>query len=219
MQKDIVKDKPGVKIIEGIHYETGKQVNIAIQEGFIISITDTQNTKAKSQNLFVAPGLIDNQINGYRGTDFSDGTLTTEKMKKAIEFIWSDGATSFLPTIITNSHENLVKNFRNLADTLKDELIRESVPGFHLEGPYISPEEGYYGCHPVLHIRKPSWDEFIEYQESASGNIVQITLSPELEGAPEFIELCTQNGIIVALGHTNASSEQINIAVEKGARI
>jgi N-acetylglucosamine-6-phosphate deacetylase len=93
----------------------------------------------------------------------------------------------------------------------------DCIPGFHLEGPYLSTEMGYFGCHPVHHLRKPSWDEFTEYQKAAGGKIIQVTISPELEGAMEFIRLCKKNGIVTAIGHTNASAEQINLAVENGA--
>ncbi len=204
--------------IKALHYETGKPVRIEIIEGLMVSITEMQLSRENS-TLFVAPGLIDNQINGYSGIDFSDTGLTPEKMKIAIESIRKDGVTSFLPTIITNSHENLLKNFRNLAECLKEGDIPESVTGFHLEGPYISPVEGFYGCHPAEFIRNPSWKEFSEYQKAAEENIIQVTIAPELAGAMEFIRMCTGNNIIVAIGHTNASAAQINKAVENGARL
>jgi len=204
--------------ITALHYETGKSVRIEIREGLIASITEMPLSQEKS-TLFVAPGLIDNQINGYSGIDFSDTGLTPEEMKIAVEAIRKDGVTSFMPTIITNTHENLLKNFRNLAEALNDNSISDSVVGFHLEGPYISPEEGFYGCHPAACIRKPSWKEFSEYQEAAEGKIVQVTIAPEVEGAMEFIRMCTGNNIIVAIGHSNASAEQINMAADNGARL
>jgi N-acetylglucosamine-6-phosphate deacetylase len=208
----------GIKTIEAIHYETGNPVEIEIRDSLIHKITEISGS-FQNQNFFVAPGLIDNQVNGYRGVDFSDTDLAADKMKAATEAIRSDGVTTFLPTVITNSHGNLLINFRNLARALKDEVVRDSVAGFHLEGPYISPEEGYYGCHPRAFIRKPSWDEFAQYQEAAEGNIIQVTVSPEIDGCMEFIEMCTRNNVKVAIGHTNASAEQIKKAVGHGARL
>jgi N-acetylglucosamine-6-phosphate deacetylase len=206
--------------IEGIHYDTGNPVRIQIVDGFIESIIETECTKNEKFNLFVAPGLIDNQINGYAGVDFSGSNLSADDVIEATKSIWREGVTTFLPTLLTNSHENLIKNFKILKKAIgKDEMLRESVAGFHLEGPYISPEEGYRGCHPVQHIRKPSIKEFQEYQKASGGRIIQITLAPEIEGAIEFISLCTHDGIVVALGHTNASADQINQAVENGARL
>jgi len=205
-------------VIEAIHYETNKPVRIETGKRLITLISETDES-IPNRGLYVAPGLIDNQINGYKGVDFSDPQLDTGKIRTAVEAIRKEGVTTFFPTIITGSHESLLKTFRNLAESLKDDEIRKSVPGFHLEGPYISPVEGFYGCHPAEYIRKPSWMEFCEYQEAARGNIRQVTIAPEVEGAMEFIRLCVLNNIIVAIGHTNASAEQINKAVDHGARV
>jgi len=204
--------------IEAIHYETNKPVNIEIANGYIVKISVSDHP-AGPDGLFVAPGFIDNQINGYRGVDFSGPGLTIDAMRRAVEAIRHDGVTSFQPTVITNSHRNLLERFSSLAALLRDSDISQSIPGFHLEGPYISPETGFYGCHPVDFIRKPSWKEFSEYLEAAEGNIRQVTVAPELDGASEFISLCSENNIIVALGHTNATAEQIRKAVDSGASV
>jgi N-acetylglucosamine-6-phosphate deacetylase len=214
------KDNKDRLIIEGIHYETGKTVSIKIADGLIESITNTDGTKNNNSDLFVAPGLIDNQINGYAGVDFSGNMLSVNDIQYATRAIWKDGVTTFLPTLLTNTHENLIKNLRIFDEATKTErVLRGSVPGFHLEGPYISPEEGYRGCHSLKHIRKPSREEFLNYQTAAGGKILQITLAPEIEGAMEFIRLCANDGIVVAIGHTNASSDQIGQAVDNGARL
>jgi N-acetylglucosamine-6-phosphate deacetylase len=208
----------GITEIKGIHYETGKSVTIGIRHGLIVNISETPE-QGHGRDLYVAPGLIDNQINGYQGIDFSGLDLTIEKMKRAVGSIRKDGVTTFQPTVITNSHENLLKSFRNLAEAMKDPDTMDSVPGFHLEGPYISPVEGYYGCHPADFIRKPSWKEFSEYREASEGNIRQVTVAPEVDGAFEFIRSCALDNIIVAIGHSNASAEQVKIAVDNGATI
>jgi N-acetylglucosamine-6-phosphate deacetylase len=220
--KDLMKENGNKDrfTLEGIHYESGKPVSIEIIDGVIGKITETEDIKKENNNIFIAPGLIDNQINGYAGIDFSGGNLTVNDFIIACKAILKDGVTSFLPTLITDSHESLIKNFGILAKALeKEEWLTECIPGFHLEGPYISSEEGYRGCHPVQHIRKPSWEEFQCYQDASGGRISQITLAPEVEGAMEFIRLSDKNELIVALGHTNASAEQIMKAVENGARL
>jgi len=206
--------------VEGIHFETGRPVRIEISGGTIVKTDEIKRLKNKDITLFVSPGLIDNQINGYAGVDFSGNTLKVDDVIRAAQAIWRDGVTSFFPTLITNSHENLTRNLKILSEAVRtDEKLEDSIPGFHLEGPYISPDEGYRGCHPSRYIRKPKWEEFLCYQEAADGKIIQITLAPEIEGSMEFIKLCSKNGIIVALGHTNASSELILQAVENGARL
>ncbi|MDO9340448.1 MAG: hypothetical protein Q7T72_07980, partial [Bacteroidales bacterium] len=186
----MTKNKTAPFTIEAIHYVTGNPVRIEIIDGRLGKIIEITSLKDENNILYIAPGLIDNQINGYANVDFSGSNLSAKDVIYATKAIWRDGVTSFLPTLISNSHENLIKNFKILDDALKrDELLRESIPGFHLEGPYISTEEGYRGCHPFQHIRKPSWDEFTRYQKAAGGRIIQITIAPELEGAMEFIRL------------------------------
>ena len=204
--------------VKAISYSTGRPVRIKISGGLIREITETGNSEPVP-DLYAAPGLFDNQVNGFRGVDFSDPVLETKDMRKADEALNSEGVTSFFPTVLTNSHENLLRIFKNLASSLRDETVSDSVPGFHLEGPYISPEPGFYGCHPSGFIRKPSWDEFAMYQEAADGNIRQVTLSPETDESFDFIKRCTASGVVVALGHTSASAEQINKAVDHGARL
>jgi N-acetylglucosamine-6-phosphate deacetylase len=206
--------------IEGVHFETGKPVRINIKNGIIDDISETHELTDRDSEIFIGPGLIDNQINGYANVDFSGDNLSVDKMIVAAHAIWKEGVTSFLPTLITCSHEKLLKNLKILREAVdKVENLRESIPGFHLEGPYISAEEGYRGCHPIRHIRKPSYKELLDYQKVTGGKIMQITLAPEIDGAQKFIRFCTDMGIVVAIGHTNASAEHIFQAVENGARL
>jgi N-acetylglucosamine-6-phosphate deacetylase len=216
--------KPGENIvpsrIEGLHCITEKPVSIFVVGGVIVEIKEIKSLPKGYENLYVAPGLIDNQINGYANVDFSGDNLTVEGIISATREIVHDGVTSFLPTLVTNSHVNLIRNFRILAEACsRDATVNACIPGFHLEGPYISPEEGFRGCHQAEHIRKPDWQEFLQYQEAAGGKIIQVTVAPEAEGAMEFIKKCTDKGIVVAIGHSNANSEQIKMAVDNGARL
>jgi len=213
VQRGVKKD------ITGIHYETGMPVRIHVENGIIAKISELKGENLADPDLFLAPGLIDNQVNGYDGIDFGAQDIDNGKIKKAAEAIWRDGVTSFLPTLVTNAHEKLLKSFAILSAALKDSFLASSIPGFHLEGPYLSKESGFYGCHPVEYLRNPSIKEFREYTEAAEGKIIETTVAPELSGAMEFISICTENNIVVALGHTNASSEQIEWAVSFGARI
>jgi len=206
--------------IECIHYSTGKPVRVEVKNGIISEIREIRELSNQQTKVYVAPGLIDNQINGYAGIDFSGNSLNDNDLLTAAQAIWSEGVTSFVPTVITNSHESIVKNLTILGEACKTNAqLRKSIPGFHLEGPYLSPVEGYRGCHPEHFMRKPSYKEFSEYQKASGGRIIQVTVAPELEGAMEFIKECTRNGIIVAIGHSNASADQINMAVDYGAAI
>jgi N-acetylglucosamine-6-phosphate deacetylase len=215
----MIKKNNDQLILDGIHYLSNRPVRILIKDDVILSISEYFGSDKNTDLPFVAPGLIDNQVNGYAGIDFADEQITGERLRIATEAAWCEGVTTFLPTLVTNSYENLTRNFRILSEAADDPFFRGSIPGFHLEGPWLSPEEGFYGCHPVQYLRKPSWEEFTEYQEAAKGKIMVVTLAPELEDAQEFIRLCSEEGIIVAIGHTNATTEQINTAVANGARL
>ena len=167
--------------------------------------------------VFIAPGLIDVQINGYMGVDFSGEELTLSEIRKATRELWKEGVTTFFPTLITNDHGALKNNFTILAQALDDPEIGASIPGFHLEGPYISPVQGFRGAHLEKYIRNPDWQEFMIYQNSAKKGIKLITVAPEMDGAISFIRKCAENGIVVSLGHHNGSAENIRNAVDAGA--
>jgi N-acetylglucosamine-6-phosphate deacetylase len=206
--------------IEGISFETERPVRLSIKEGFISAVEEIDIIPDDFADTIIAPGLIDNQVNGYAGVDFSGGELTTSGVAMAAKALLGEGVTTFLPTLITSGHKELLRNFGILRKALlEDELLRLLVPGFHLEGPYISALEGYRGCHPAEHIRQPDWNEFLKYQDASGGKIIQVTIAPELEGALEFIRKCTEAGIITSIGHTNATSVEINLAVEAGASL
>ncbi len=209
------------QIIEGIHYETGKPVQITIEDGKIKKIKSIKKLSSGSGQVYVAPGFFDNQINGFAGVSFAFGEsdLTTDGIKKATSELWKFGVTSYLATLTTNSQEVLTKNFRLLAASMNDKDLRGSIPGFHLEGPYINPEDGFRGAHPKRFVSSPNWNDFMELYEAADEKILQVTVAPEMEGAADFIKKCTEKGIVVALGHHNGNTEQVNQAVENGAQI
>lgn len=203
--------------IEALHYVTGKPVVVDISGDKIIQITETG--KNASTQLYVAPGLIDLQINGYMGVDYSDQNLTSEAFQKSVEALWKQGITTILPTVITASQESLLKNFSLLSAACANPKVAASIPGFHLEGPYISPEKGYRGAHLEKYIRKPDWEEFSSLQKAAGSRIRLVTLAPEAEDVMSFIESCKKEDIVVSLGHHNGNAEQIGKAADAGATL
>ncbi|MFZ2052623.1 MAG: hypothetical protein WAU81_00365, partial [Candidatus Aminicenantales bacterium] len=132
------KHKAKTQAIRGLHYETGKPVRIEIENGIIQNIVDVHSEDAGGKVLYIAPGLIDNQVNGYCGVDFAGERLSFDGIKSAAEALWKDGVTTFVPTVVTGSHEDLIRNFKVLAQASEDPFFKGSIPGFHLEGPYLS---------------------------------------------------------------------------------
>lgn len=201
-----------------------KNATVVVRSGKVDSVTQGNielpgAIEINAGGNFIAPGLIDIQINGFLGVDFSDQNLNIQDLRKATKALWQNGVTTFLPTIITNDFENLKRSFSLLTRILDDEELRMSVPGFHLEGPYISPVQGYRGAHLEKYVRLPNWNEFVELQEAAKNRIKLITVAPEVDGAIPFIKKCVESGVVVALGHHNGSSDIIHQAVDAGASL
>src|SRR5207248_2337185 len=107
----------------------------------------------------------------------------------------------------------------SLGPPTTDRAVAHAVAGIHLEGPYISAEDGPRGAHARRHVRPPDWDEFRRLQDASGGRVRLLTLAPEHDGAVHFIERLTAAGVVVALGHTAASGERIRDAVRAGARL
>ena len=172
------------------------------------------------EDLRIAPGLIDIQINGYDGVDFNNPQTGTEEIAETARRLLTTGVIAFCPTLITNSAANITKCISNLWQTADEDVeFDRAMLGIHVEGPYISPEDGPRGAHPREHVRPPNWDEFQQWQECAGGRIRIVTLSPEWPESLDFIERATEAGLIVAIGHTSATHEQIDNARSAGAKL
>jgi len=207
--------------VEGIHYLTGKPVSVEMEDGKILRIRSLRKLSGSGEPLFISPGLFDNQVNGFAGVSFSLGgsELTPEGVKMAVRELWKRGVTSFLSTLTTNSHELLMRNMELLGRLKLDPALKGSMAGIHLEGPYISPLDGYRGAHPREYVRDPDLKEFDALNTVSGNSILTVTLAPEMPGAMELIKECTRQGIVVALGHHNASRVVVDEAVAGGAKI
>ncbi len=206
--------------INGHYYANNMEVTIEIDEGVIKDINWSKpEGYPQKEDLIIAPGFIDNQVNGYNGVEYCQEDLTVDKVLKTVREFWTLGLTTIVPTLITSSHKLLLNNLKILSETLQSPQSAGSIAGFHLEGPYISPQDGYRGAHPLKFVRNPNWDEFQQYMEAAGGHIIQVSLAPELDGAIPFIKNCVKQGIVVSLAHHNASANVIKEAVDAGAVI
>ncbi len=160
------------------------------------------------------PGLFDFQVNGFGGVDFNNPRTTQEDMAHAIKAVRATGVTRFLPTLITSPFERFAKCAKTLVQTGRPEIV-----GIHMEGPYVSPEDGPRGAHPRDCVVAASVEDFARRQDAAGGRIKLVTLAPEVPGAMRLIEHLAASGVRVAIGHTAASSEQIGDAVKAGATL
>ncbi len=206
--------------IDGLHYQTGKPVLVEVQNGKISKIQSVDKLSDEKNQVYIAPGLIDNQVNGFAGVSFNytKGELNKEGIRKITSELWKKGVTTYFPTLTSNSNEVMTTILKTLASEQNDDFLHGSIPGYHLEGPYLSPIDGYRGAHPLKCVRKPDWNEFIQLYEASGKKVLTVTVAPELEGAMDFIRKCTELGIVVALGHHNASENIVNDAVLNGAK-
>lgn len=206
--------------LTGRHYENGEPVRITVAGERIAAVEPAWPDGDINDWPWIAPGLFDLQINGHGGTWFSKDGLTADEALAALEPHFKFGITRLCPTLITNSFEALASGFAALREACERETWADRlVPGFHLEGPYISPEDGPRGAHPLEHVRPADWDEFRKLQEISGNRIRLVTLAPEVAGGIEFIRRAAAAGVVVSIGHTAAEPEQIAAAVEAGARL
>src|SRR5574340_277955 len=166
----------------GIDPRTGAPVALTFDRNI------TKVTAADSAELYLSPGWIDIQVNGFAGVDYNDPTASAEEIARSVRTLYSTGVTRFYPTVITASPENMAGALRNVARARERLAEGVAIEGFHVEGPHSSPDEGPRGAHPKRWVRPPNIDEFRRWQEAAGGLVRLVTLSPEWPEAPAYIE-------------------------------
>ena len=205
--------------ILGKWYETGRTVRLRVEGDRVASVEELETGLEAAEELpWVSPGFVDMQLNGYRGQEFSSNELTLERVAEIVGATASMGVAQFLPTLTTHTLDTLAFGLRVVHEACEqDSRIASCVAGIHLEGPYLSVEDGPRGAHPLANCRRPNWDEFCGLQEAAGGRIRVHTVSPEYEESFEFIRKVSDSGVIVSLGHTAATPDQIRRAADAGA--
>ncbi len=199
-------------MLNGRHYRTGKGVALRLKGGRI------EKVGAGRGKPWIAPGLVDVQINGFRGMDFNTLPVPEELPGRVTRELWKEGVTSYLPTVITNAPEAIEEAVRAVARSCeRDRDAAAGIAGVHVEGPFISGEDGPRGAHDRRHVRPPDWALVERWQAAADGRIRVLTMSPEYPGSADFVRRCAAAGIAVSIGHTAASPEQIREAVAAGA--
>jgi N-acetylglucosamine-6-phosphate deacetylase len=155
-----------------------------------------------------SPGFVDIQVNGFGGVDFLESD--SGGYRRAGEAMLETGVTAYLPTFITAPEEQLQAALREVPAHNGGPRIL----GVHVEGPFLAPKR--LGTHPPLARRDP--DQALLERLLDSGRIRMVTLAPELPGADSLIGLLLRRGVIVSLGHTDATAEEANAAFDAGVR-
>lgn len=162
-------------------------------------------------------GFVDLQINGFGGVDFSAPGLKLEQIEDVVNALLKRGTVAFCPTIITSPLEVYEENLPVLARAMCDDSLSPHLLGIHLEGPFISPEDGVRGAHPRQYILPPSLTLYQKFADWADGRISLITVSPEHTGSEELIRYLSSAGVVVSLGHHLGDHHDIARACASGA--
>ena len=194
----------------------GRSIAVIVEEGRVREILPNHADTEE----WLSHGLIDLQVNGYGGDDVNVDGVDPDVIESLTCKVIATGVTTYLPTIIPAPEAKIIAALRAIvAARNRSRLVADAIPYVHVEGPGISPEDGYRGAHAREHVRPPSLAEFARWQ-SASGNLVGlVTLSPHWDGAEEYISKLSKDGVHVAIGHTDATAQQIRRAVEAGATL
>jgi N-acetylglucosamine-6-phosphate deacetylase len=206
--------------IRAKHYTTGAPVTLRIENDRIAALEAPADVSPDLDAPWIAPALFDLQINGCDGRSFNSPTLTIDDVRHVVQVCHRHGIGGLCPTLVTNSADALLHGFATLRRACEtDAALAHAIPALHLEGPYISPDDGPRGAHPKQFVRPPNWDEFCRFQDAAGGRIRLVTLAPEHDGALRFIERLVASGVVVSLGHTNATGVRIREAIAAGATL
>jgi N-acetylglucosamine-6-phosphate deacetylase len=167
---------------------------------------------------WITPGLFDLQVNGIAGTSFTDPDVQASALAAADERLRSHGVSRYCPTVITRDGKTTIEILERLGGVMAAGAM-PSAWGIHLEGPYISSEDGYRGVHRREYARDPDWSEFCRFQEASGGRVRIVTVAPERTGCEDFIRRAAGSGVLVSLGHTNPAPADVERAVRAGARM
>lgn len=164
-----------------------------------------------------ASSYFDLQVNGYGGVDFNQDDLTAEQLHAACEALRGDGVGGILATIITEDPDRMTRRLRRLVELRqRDGLVRAMIGGFHLEGPFISPIDGYRGAHPADAVRPPTVEGMRRLLEAGGGLTRIVTLAPELDEDLRVTRFLTGQDVIVSAGHCNPTLDQLKAAIDAG---
>lgn len=179
----------------------GEICNIIAVDGIIREINHEKGLVGiDADGRRVIPGLIETHAHGCIGMDALDGNF-----EPMCDFLAKSGTTTWYPTTMTMDTETLIE-----VTHLKTDYPGTIIPGFHLEGPYISPK--YKGAQNENYIKAPDYDEFCRF-----GNVKMITVAPEQPGSMDFIRRITADGVVATLGHTDTDYDTAIEAIENGA--
>ena len=162
-------------------------------------------------------GFVDLQVNGFGGVDFNSDDLTESEMARACERLTADGVDQILATIITAPIPEMARRIKRIAhwiETIPE--IEKVVAGIHVEGPFLSPRNGFAGAHPKESISLANEDDANQIVEAGNGFVRLMTLAPECDQGAKTTAMLVKKNVVVAAGHTDASLDELDLAIDAG---
>jgi len=198
---------------------------ILVREGQIESVGPREAVALPSGAVEVAavgltaiPGFVDVHIHGAGGRDVMEGSA--DALRVVAQKLAQFGTTSFLATTVTAGTDDTIRAVegiaRYVAEQHKFEPACAEVLGIHFEGPFLS--KARRGVHPADLLQLPSAPVLDRFLKAAAGNARLLTIAPELLGAAPCIDAARNAGLVVSIGHTDATYEQARAAIARGAR-
>jgi N-acetylglucosamine-6-phosphate deacetylase len=161
--------------------------------------------------------FFDLQVNGYAGVDFNGDDLTADALHRACERLEADGVEGCLVAVITDALDTMCQRLSALASLRdRDAIARRVIAGVHIEGPFLNATDGYRGAHPRDAIRRADPGAMRRLLDAAAGLARIVTLAPEQDPGFAVIRLLDQARVIVAAGHTDASVDVLQGAIDAG---
>lgn len=201
------------------HYQTGEGTRISWRDGKIQSVETVDLGANAAHTPWIAPALVDLQVNGYGGVDYHLDETGEEGLLKSVRALRRDACARVLLTLVTREWSTLMGNLKRLK-AIRDNNpeLKKAIFGWHIEGPFISGEPGYIGAHDPDAACNPTTAAIDLLKEIVGDDPTLLTLAPEREGSMEAIRHARSLGIVVSLGHTNATKCHVHDAVEAGAQ-
>lgn len=203
--------------------ETHKHGGVLIEEASIFAVLTKEQCESAavdkhisySEDHCLIPGMIDLHIHGAAGVDVMDGT--PESLTTLCETLPQEGTTTFLATTMTMAQEKIEQSIKNVANYIENTSTNGAkIAGLHLEGPFISKER--LGAHSQEFVKEPDEQLFDRWQKIANNHIRMVTLAPEVKNVNSFIEHIVKQGVVAAIGHTNATMKQTHAAIKAGCK-
>ena len=166
-------------------------------------------------------GFVDLQVNGYAGVDFNSPIpLRAEQVVAMCQRLKSDGVSQILATVITAPLDAMIARISRIS-ALIDQIpeVADRVAGIHVEGPFISPVEGFVGAHPRDSVRKANLSDANRLLDAGGEHVRLVTLAPEMDEGAGLTRSLTDGGIVVAAGHSDASLDQLKESIDSGLQL